>query len=126
MQNSYLKREDVILIAILLAVSVIGMIAINATKKNGAYVEIYADGAIVGSYSLADIRVVDISTDNGGSNTIVIEGQKVFMKDASCPDKVCINQGSIKDTTQSICCAPNRVIVSIVAYDTGEYDAITQ
>ena len=38
---------------------------------------------------------------------------EAFLKEASCPDHLCINMGRIRKTGQSIICLPNKVTVEI-------------
>ena len=46
-----------------------------------------------------------------GTNKVYIEKDGVTMKEAKCPDKVCIEQGKIKSRTEAIICMPNKVVV---------------
>ena len=51
---------------------------------------------------------------NAGTNTICITKDGVYMKDASCPDKLCKKSGKINKPGQSIVCLPNKIMVEIV------------
>ena len=51
---------------------------------------------------------------NAGTNTICITKDGVYMKDASCPDMLCIKSGKINKPGQSIGCLPNKIMVEIV------------
>ena len=46
-------------------------------------------------------------------NTVVVEGGRVRVSQADCPDQVCVNQGWISDGTVPIVCLPNQLIVQI-------------
>ena len=63
-----------------------------------------------------------IESPGGGTNRLVIKDGTVHMEEASCPDKVCIKQGTISETGQSIVCLPNRVIVTITGTDSQKTD----
>ena len=63
-----------------------------------------------------------IESPGGGTNRLVIKDGAVHMEEASCPDKVCIKQGTISKTGQSIVCLPNRVIVTITGTDSQKTD----
>lgn len=54
---------------------------------------------------------------DGGYNLIQVQHGKISVTEASCPDKVCINQGSISDSLTPIVCLPNKVMIAIE--DTG-------
>ena len=43
----------------------------------------------------------------------VVEGGRVRVSQADCPDQVCVNQGWISDGTVPIVCLPNQLIVQI-------------
>ena len=57
---------------------------------------------------------------NGGSNILVVKNGKAYMKEANCPDKLCIHQSKISRTGERIVCLPNR----LMAYVIGEGDEI--
>lgn len=48
-----------------------------------------------------------------GGNTVCIRDGEVYMEHADCPDKLCIKQGKISDSSKKIICLPNRVTVEI-------------
>ncbi len=49
-----------------------------------------------------------------GYNTVRIENGKIWIHDASCPDKICIQQGRISNNNEAILCIPNRLFIKIV------------
>lgn len=49
--------------------------------------------------------------------TVHIDGGMVWVTDADCPDKVCVNTGTITRSGQSIVCLPSGVVVTIVDGD---------
>lgn len=51
---------------------------------------------------------------------IVMEKDKIWVEDASCPDKVCVKTGTITKSGQSIVCLPNKTVVYIEG--TGKTD----
>ena len=86
--------------------------------KNVAVV--YVDGKKVAEYPLAKDGVFTIEGYNGGTNILVIEDEKAYISEASCPqnagDVSCVDQGKKHRVGELITCLPNRVIVEI----TGE------
>ena len=54
---------------------------------------------------------------DGGYNLILVEHGKISVTEANCPDKVCIDQGTISDSLTPIVCLPNKVMIAIE--DTG-------
>lgn len=121
-----MKRNDVILIAILLIISVGWIVLLALGRKSGDNVLIYSDGVLYGRYSIHDYNDITIESDDGAYNRIIVDNNEVYMMDANCPDKVCINQGNISKGNDTICCAPNGIVIVIESNIEGEYDAITQ
>lgn len=124
--NKYFSRNDIILIAAILMTSLIGIFIINLFHKSGDKALVYVDGRLVYEYQLSEGVTVNIEGYNGGVNTLKITDGFAYMEEASCPDKLCIHQGKINRSGQTIVCLPNRVVVKIVGKDDGEYDAITR
>lgn len=120
-----MKKSDIILIAVFLIIGFIGLI-IFADKSEGDYVYIYSEGQLYGSYPLAVPETIVIALENGESNTVIIENNTVYVKEASCNNQICVKEGSISKVNETLCCAPNRLIISVGGALEGEYDAITQ
>jgi hypothetical protein len=53
-----------------------------------------------------------------GYNTIEMGKNRIRIKDASCPDKLCVKEGWLSRANQMSVCMPNRVLVKIVGKDT--------
>ena len=46
------------------------------------------------------------------------------MKEANCPDKLCIHQGKISKNGETIVCLPHGLIVEIKSDDNPELDIV--
>ena len=57
-------------------------------------------------------------------NKIVIENGYCYMEEAECPDHLCIKQGKVNKSGQTIVCLPNRVVVTVVDSDSSDYDSV--
>ena len=108
-------RADIIVIASLLLLSLLALLFITLTRKEGAAVEITVDGDVVATYSLFKNGEYEL---NGGTNTLVIENGVAYMDYSSCPDHVCERKGKIRYAGQTIVCLPNKLTVTII----GETD----
>ena len=49
-----------------------------------------------------------------GICVMVIDGTKVYMESADCPNQICVHHGAISHTGETIVCLPNRVVIEIV------------
>lgn len=121
-----LKRKkllrDTCLIIGLLLVSLVIVLVLFLTRKEGAYVEVTQDGMLVGTYSLRDARTVTLG---GGTNILVIEDGVAYLSYANCPDHTCVRTGKIKYNGQSIVCLPNHITVTVVSEESGGVDFVS-
>lgn len=114
-------RKDLILIlGILIGAGLIAG-AFALAKKPGAYVRAEQDGKLLGVYSLAeDRREVFPDKDGADGNVLVIEGGRVHMESASCPDKLCVKQGEKSQVGDTIICLPHRLAVTVISAEEAE------
>lgn len=104
---------DIILIGTLLLISLLAFLLFTS-NETGAYVIVRINGEDCGHYSLSDSGIYDL---NGGTNILVIEDGKAYLKDANCPDKLCVKQGKISNNGQCITCLPNKLTVTVYGGD---------
>lgn len=116
--NNIIKRKDVILIAIILIIAVVGLGAKFLFSEKGGTVTISVDGKTYGTYSLNQDETINV--DN--HNKVVIKDGVVHMEDADCPDKLCIKQGEIDSNGEKIVCLPNKTIVQVNSEEESDYD----
>lgn len=117
-------KNDIILTASILIVAVLVFFIIGLITKNGNYVEVKKNGEIIGKYSLAENRTVEIKDENG-YNLLIIEDGKAFISEASCPDKLCVNQGKVSTNGKALVCLPNKTVITVYSDDDGEVDFIS-
>lgn len=121
--NYKLKKNDVVLIIIIVAVAVLAFLLHNVIGGKGAScVTVKVNGEIQGVYSLAEEQEIEI---NGGTNILVIKNGKADMIEADCPDKLCVNQKAVSKNNENIICLPNKVIVEVDSSENSEFDAVT-
>jgi len=114
-KRSFVKKGDgiVIIAVLLLAVLLLlfGKILYPAVK-NGV-VEITLDGTLYGRYLLSEDRTLTVVGENGGENTVCIKNGKVYVADATCPDRLCEKQGKISRRGETVVCLPNGLVVMV-------------
>ena len=116
--------RDIILIAAILLIGGIIALVLLLTRKTGAFVEVRVDGKTVASYPLSEDAEYDIAGVDGGVNHLIIRGGEAWVESASCPDGLCVNMGHIRHAGASVICRPNKVVVEIVAPDSGGVDVV--
>ena len=98
---------DIILFALLLILSLCGMVYVYGGSANqGDRVVIEVNNIQADDLSIETDKII-----TQGNMIIEIKGKKVRVKDADCPNKLCVKQGWID--SGSIICLPNKVVIMI-------------
>lgn len=109
------RRNDIILIVgILAAVAVVAVIFL-LTRKEGAYAAIVKDGQEIARYSLAEEREIPIADGEIVTNLLVIKGGKAHIREAICPDQICVEHRAVSKAGETIVCLPQKLVIRIVA-----------
>lgn len=117
-----MKKRDLILIGAIVTVIAIAFCIVTLTKKDGAYVVVKVDGEQVAKYSLAVNGEYEL---NGGTNILKIEDGKAYLTYADCPDHLCVKQGKVDKSGETITCLPNRLTVTVYSSDGADVDLIS-
>lgn len=115
-ENKKKYRLDIIVISAILLVSLLTLLIVTLTKKEGSTVVVEINGVKVSEYSLFQSGEYSL---NGGTNVLVIENGEAYLNYSDCPDHTCERTGKIKYVGQSIICLPNKINISIKG-DTDE------
>ena len=118
-------KNDVILLTVLIIAAALIWGVTRLTQKDGAYAVVTVDGSVYGTYPLNTDTEMRIG-DNEHYNILVIKDGMAEITEASCPDKLCVKQGSAEYDGQSIICLPNKVVVEIKGGKTSSYDAVAK
>lgn len=119
----------IILIAALLAVSVLGAVLTLGGRTSAATANIYLDGQCIRSIDLSQVTEPWSFTVEGsaGTNTVLVEPGRICVSHADCPDQVCVNQGWISNSVVPIVCLPNRLVIQIGdSAQTTDIDGVTK
>ena len=108
------KKKELVLILVILAVSALLYAGTRIIfSKPPMRVEISVDGTVIETLDLNKDTELTVEGWNGGTNHVVIKDGTVHVTEASCPDKVRVNQGTIRRNGEAIICPPNRMIARI-------------
>ena len=108
------KRNDIILVVVLLLISVAGLLLYKVLTHEGNVAVVLIDGNEVVRFSLSEDREYIIETEKG-KNTLVIKDGKADIVLADCPDGVCVDHKPISKVRETIVCLPHGVVVVIEA-----------
>ncbi len=124
LEVSKIKKNDFLLIGAVLFLCLIALCYINATKKEGSKLIITVDGKVYDTLDLNKDITYTVKGKNGAYNTFVVKDQAVHMVEASCPDKLCVHQKTIRYNHQTIVCLPNKVVLQIISDTEDKVDMI--
>lgn len=87
--------------------------------------EIYQNGELTQSISLSEVTesyTFVVHGENGCENEIEVRPGSIGIISASCPDKVCVNQGFVDNSLLPIVCLPNNVVIQVYEENEIEFD----
>lgn len=119
-----MKKNDLILIAIVLLIGIALLLLIFNNNETGSKVSVQMNGKEIITFDLDKDITYTIEGDNGALNTFTIKDGYVDMIDASCPDKVCVEHKSIHHNHETIICLPNQVVLEIIGGEESSIDSI--
>jgi len=109
-----LKKADFLILAgaLALAAALYGGFSLGQPQGGALVAEIYVSGVLYESIPLSDApRDILVTSGAGGTNTVRVEPDRVYMRQADCPGQTCVSQGPIHSAGQTIACLPHRVLV---------------
>ncbi len=115
-------KRDIILICALLLIAAGLFLLFFLGAEEGARVVVKVNGVEVARYSLEQNGEYEL---NGGTNTLVIKDGKAWISHAECPDQLCVKQGKIHISGQSIACRPNFLTVTVYGGDNSDVDLVS-
>lgn len=108
-----MNKTDIRLIIILLFVVSLIFIFINVTKEDGSIAEVYYEDEMILS--------IDLSVDgeyivDGELGDVVLEvkDNMIRVKNENSPKNICSKEGFIGDSSRTLVCLPNKIIIKIV------------
>lgn len=100
-----------------MGVSIVFAVVVARYNSKGSVVEILQDGVCIQRIDLAKVTSsysFEIQDPRGGSNVIWVEPGRICVKEADCPDRVCVQQGWIQEGLLPIVCLPHRLVIRFV------------
>jgi len=117
-------KADVVIILLLMAVSGLcwwmlnrkGLNPDSSETESDYYAEVVQNNEVLYEIPVNEYGKYAIENPNtDGYNVLVISKDGVYMESANCPDKICVNQGTIHpEDVKPITCLPNRLSVQII------------
>ena len=117
-----MKKRDSVIIAVFLAVALIGLGAVQLFAPRGSitYADIYVNDQLYEAVPLNKDAVITIDQGDGKVNRVEVKDGAIFMADSTCTDHLCITQGAMSPENYEkrpmlnwIICLPNLVSVEL-------------
>lgn len=111
------KKADLLLAVLFLFLGGASFWLTHHLTAPGACVVVTVNGKEYGTYSLQEDRTIEVVQSGETRNTIRIENGSAFMEDSSCKNQVCVHQGAISLSHQTVVCLPNKVLLEVISKD---------
>lgn len=104
------------IIAFLAVVLAAASLYVLYRRENDTVVEVYYAGQVQQVIDLTRVKesyVIEVETEDGGHNTILVEPGRICVAEADCPDGICVQQGWLSDQAMPIVCMPHGLVISV-------------
>ena len=115
-------RNDFLLVVILLLLGGALALFLRLTRQTGGTVSVQVDGELVMELPLNEDRSLVLG-EGAHTNTLIIEGGKARVAEASCPDRICVRQGAVQYAGESIVCLPHKLVITVRGGPSQDIDA---
>ena len=106
-------KNDILLILALLVLAGAAYGILRLTREPGNEAAVTVDGQLVLTVPLTREATVTVGENRGFRNVVEVSGGRVRVLDADCPDRLCVRQGWIRYSGESIVCLPHKLVVTV-------------
>lgn len=115
------QKGDILAIGAVLLLAALVLICFLPAQEPAGAVEIYQNGKLIKTLSLAQDQELTITGDY--TNTVTLRGGAVAITRSDCPGEDCVGCGWLDRPGRSIVCLPNAVELRLVGVD-GDVDFV--
>ncbi len=109
---------DILVVAVVLISAVVSFLCVFSPEKEQMYCVVKYNGDVVYSEKIIETKEpVEMTFEGELDVTVVMSESGVYVKNSTCPDKLCEHTGKINRAGQSIVCLPAKISVSLVSDD---------
>lgn len=125
---SHMKPWDFIIIFILIVSSFLPLIVFGSQQlpeHAQKHAVLRVDGKEIETFQLTEGKKgqrYTYKSDDGDTNVIEIDGDRIRIVEADCGDQVCVRRGWASKNGETIVCLPHKLVIEIVAIDGSETD----
>lgn len=122
MKHGIRKSDIILFMGIIICVICFCFFQTGKEAEPGAQLIVKVNGEVIKTCSLEENQTFWLP---GKTNQVSVQDGKVLMKEADCPDQICVNHVPIYRNHESIICLPNQVVLEIVNGEEPGVDATT-
>ena len=111
-KEKLMSKADIILLVVIAVTCVIACMFLIFGRDKGKQITIYVDGRVIHTMELDKDGEYMVETEKG-TNLVIVENGEAFVREADCPDRVCVKHKSISETGETIICLPHKLVVEI-------------
>ena len=116
------RKGDILAIAVVVLLAALVAVFFFPKSSNApAMAQIYQDGQLLQTLSLASDTTLEISGKY--TNTVTVQDGAIAITASDCPGEDCVHSGAIRSAGRSIVCLPNAVEVRVVS-QTSDVDFV--
>lgn len=125
MKKGLSNRTWLLILAAVMALCALAAALVFSRAPRGSVAVVTLDGVEV---HRVDLKTVDegytlsFTGQSGITNVVEVAPGEIRVREATCPDRVCVRQGWIKNGVAPIVCLPNRLVIEITSG--GDADAV--
>ncbi|MBE5961125.1 MAG: NusG domain II-containing protein [Lachnospiraceae bacterium] len=120
-----MKKKDILLILVVLAVGVFTIASFRAFQEEGGQVVVTVAGEEYATLPLNKDARLEIE-GKYGTNILAIKDGTAKMEEAGCPDQICVYHKAIQYNGDTIICLPNQIIIQVVDGEDQKLDSVAQ
>ncbi len=122
------NKTWILLFSILLAV-LIALALFLHFRGGGAVANVYQDGVCIRSIDLSRLTepvAFTVTDGDGHENVVEAEPGRIRVREANCPDQVCVHTGWLSHGRQPIVCLPAKLVIRLEteAGEQPEFDGV--
>jgi hypothetical protein len=122
MKIRFIKKSDIVIIAVLLLIAAALLLPRLLNKSDRLYAQIVKNGEVLQTVDLS--QVAESYTLDLGDVKILVEKNAVSFAEADCPDKLCVKCGRLTKSGDTAVCVPTGTVIQVLGSG-NDVDVIT-